>query len=117
MIVQGVSGTPGGMGYFGFSYFEENQDTLKALEIDDGSGCVAPSADSAQAGDYTPLARPLFVYAKTEALERQEVEDFLRYMLENEATIAERRSSSRSTRRRSRRTSRSSTTRPGRDDT
>jgi phosphate transport system substrate-binding protein len=89
VIVQGVKGTPGGMGYFGFSYFEENQDSLKALEIDDGSGCVAPSAESAQAGDYTPLARPLFVYAKTEALERQEVEDFLRYMLENEATIAE----------------------------
>ena len=89
VIVQGVSGTPGGMGYFGFSYFEENQDTLKALEIDDGSGCVAPSADAAQSGEYTPLARPLFVYAKTSALERQEVEDFLRYMLDNEATIAE----------------------------
>jgi phosphate transport system substrate-binding protein len=89
VIVQGVSGTPGGMGYFGFSYFEENQDTLNALEIDDGSGCVAPSADAAQSGEYTPLARPLFVYAKTTALERQEVEDFLRYMLDNEATIAE----------------------------
>ena len=89
VIVQGVSGTPGGMGYFGFSYFEENQDTLKALEIDDGSGCVAPSADAAQSGEYTPLARPLFVYAKTSALERQEVEDFLRHMLDNEATIAE----------------------------
>lgn len=90
VIVQGVRGTPGGMGYFGFSYFEENQDALKALEIDGGSGCVAPSSASAQAGDYTPLARPLFVYAKTAALERQEVEDFLRYMLENETTIAER---------------------------
>ena len=87
--MQGVSGTKGGLGYFGFSYFEENQDTLKAVEIDDGSGCVAPSVESAQAGDYTPLARPLFVYAKTDALERQEVEDFLRYMLENENAIAE----------------------------
>jgi phosphate transport system substrate-binding protein len=90
VIVQGVKGTPGGLGYFGFSYFEENQDALKALEIDDGSGCIAPSSESAQAGNYKPLARPLFVYAKTEALERPEVEDFLRYMLENEATIAER---------------------------
>ena len=90
VTVQGVSGSRGGLGYFGFSYFEENQDTLKALEIDDGSGCVAPSAESAQSGDYTPLARPLFVYVKSEALERQEVEDFVRYMLENETTIAER---------------------------
>jgi phosphate transport system substrate-binding protein len=89
VIVQGVSGTSGGLGYFGFSYFEENQDTLKALGIDSGSGCVAPSADAAQSGEYTPLSRPLFVYVKTSALERQEVEDFLRYMLDNEATIAE----------------------------
>jgi phosphate transport system substrate-binding protein len=89
VTVQGVSGTKGGLGYFGFSYFEQNQDTLKAVEIDDGSGCVAPSVASAQAGDYTPLARPLFVYAKTDALERQEVEDFVRYMLESENAIAE----------------------------
>jgi phosphate transport system substrate-binding protein len=90
VIVQGVKGTEGGMGYFGFSYFEENQADLKALEIDGGSGCVAPSVDAAQGGDYTPLARPLFVYANTEELEREEVEDFLRYMLENETEIAER---------------------------
>lgn len=89
VIVQGVGGTPGGMGYFGFSYFEANQATLRALEIDDGSGCVAPSVEAAQSGQYTPLARPLFVYAKRSALERQEVEDFLRFMLDNEATIAE----------------------------
>ncbi|MGI8973828.1 MAG: PstS family phosphate ABC transporter substrate-binding protein [Gaiella sp.] len=89
VIIQGVAGTPGGLGYFGFSYYEENQDKLKALEIDGGSGCVAPSVDTAQAGAYTPLSRPLYVYAKTEALERQEVDDFLRFMLENETTIAE----------------------------
>jgi len=90
VIVQGVKGTAGGLGYFGFSYFEENQGSLKAVEIDGGSGCVAPSAESTQAGEYVPLARPLFVYAKTDALARSEVEDFLRYMLENEASIAER---------------------------
>jgi phosphate transport system substrate-binding protein len=90
VLVQGVGGTKGGLGYFGFSYFEENQDRLKALEIDGGSGCVAPSSETAQGGEYVPLARPLFVYAKTTALDRQEVEDFLRYMLENEASIAER---------------------------
>jgi phosphate transport system substrate-binding protein len=90
VIVQGVRGTDGGMAYFGFSYFEENQDTLKAVEIDGGDGCVAPSVEAAQGGDYVPLARPLFVYAKTDALEREEVEDFLRYMLDNETEIAER---------------------------
>jgi phosphate transport system substrate-binding protein len=89
VIVQGVKGTEGGLGYFGFSYFEENQDSLKALEVDGGSGCVSPSVDTAQGGTYVPLARPLFVYAKTDALARQEVEGFLRYMLDNETSIAE----------------------------
>ena len=64
MIVQGVAGEKGGLGYFGFSYYEENQDTLKALEIDGGDGCVAPSVETAQDGTYTPLSRPLFVYVK-----------------------------------------------------
>ncbi len=89
VTVQGVSGSKGGLGYFGFSYFEENQDTLKAVEIDNGSGCVEPSVETAQAGDYEPLSRPLFVYVKTESLERDEVADFLTYMLDNETTIAE----------------------------
>jgi phosphate transport system substrate-binding protein len=90
VTVQGVSGDQGGLGYFGFSYFEENQDQLKALEVDGGSGCVAPSVDTAQDGSYTPLSRPLFIYVKTSSLEDNEaLGDFVRYMLENEQTIAE----------------------------
>jgi phosphate transport system substrate-binding protein len=89
VTVQGVSGTKGGMGYFGFSYFEQNQDKLKALEIDGGGGCVAPSVETAQSGAYKPLSRPLFVYVKREALDRPEVEAFVRYTLDNAASIAE----------------------------
>ena len=89
VTVQGVAGTKGGLGYFGFSYFEDNQETLEALEVDGGSGCVAPSVESAQSGDYAPLSRPLFVYVKTTSFERPEVADFLAYMLDNEAAIAE----------------------------
>jgi phosphate transport system substrate-binding protein len=88
-IVTGVSGEQGGLGYFGFSYFEENQDQLKALAIDSGDGCVAPSVETAQDGSYKPLSRPLFVYVKQESLARPEVEAFLRYLLENEKSIAE----------------------------
>ena len=88
-IVTGVAGEKGGLGYFGFSYFEENQDTLKALEIDGGDGCVAPSVASAQNGTYKPLSRPLFIYAKKEAVARPEVEAFLRFLLDNEQSIAE----------------------------
>jgi phosphate transport system substrate-binding protein len=89
VIVQGVGGERGGLGYLGFSYYEENQDTLKAIEVDGGSGCVAPSVEAAQNGDYKPLSRPLFVYAKTESFSRPEVEAFLGYMIENAASIAE----------------------------
>jgi phosphate transport system substrate-binding protein len=88
-IVTGVSGEKGGLGYFGFSYFEENQDSLTALEIDGGDGCVAPSVETAQNGTYKPLSRPLFIYVKQDALSRPEVEAFLRYILDNEQAIAE----------------------------
>jgi phosphate transport system substrate-binding protein len=89
VTVQGVGGTEGGLGYLGFSYYEENLDTLKAVEIDSGEGCVAPSVAAAQDGSYAPLSRPLFVYVKSSSFERQEVEDFVGYMLDNEASIAE----------------------------
>ena len=89
VIVQGVTGEKGGLGYFGFSYFEENQDSLKALEIDGGDGCVAPSVETAQDGTYKPLSRPLYIYAKRESFERPEVEAFVGYLLDNETQIAE----------------------------
>jgi phosphate transport system substrate-binding protein len=87
--VTGVAGAPGGMGYFGYSFFNENQDQLKALEIDDGSGCVAPSVETVQDGTYKPLARPLFVYPSAAALERPEFDAFLEYYLDNVNDIAE----------------------------
>jgi phosphate transport system substrate-binding protein len=87
--VTGVSGAPGGMGYFGYSFFAENEGTLKALEIDSGNGCVAPSAETAQDGTYTPLARPLFVYPSAEALARPEFDAFMQYYLDNVNDIAE----------------------------
>jgi len=88
-IVTGVAGEKGGLGYFGFSYFEENQDRLKAVEIDGGDGCVAPSVATAQDGTYKPLSRPLYIYVKKDALARPEIEAFMRYILDNGIEIAE----------------------------
>ena len=64
VLVQGVSGTEGAVGFFGFTYYEENADKLKALKVENpGTGeCVAPSVETAQDGSYAPLARPLFIY-------------------------------------------------------
>jgi len=90
VIVQGVSGDEGGLGYLGFSYYEENQDKLKALEVDGGQGCVAPSVEAAQNDTYTPLSRPLFMYVKTSALtDNESLADFMRFTLENAQSIAQ----------------------------
>jgi phosphate transport system substrate-binding protein len=89
VIVQAVQGDPGALGYFGFTYYEENQDTLKALEVNGGERCVAPSAEAARDGSYSPLARPLFIYVKNESMARPEVAAFLRFYLDNIDTVAE----------------------------
>jgi phosphate transport system substrate-binding protein len=89
VLVRGVAGSKGGLGYFGFSYYEENQGELKALGIDDGNGCIEPSVETAQSGDYKPLSRPLFVYAKTASFTKPHVRAFIRYMLANAEQLAE----------------------------
>jgi phosphate transport system substrate-binding protein len=90
VTVQAVAGEKGGLGYLGFSYYEENTDKLKALEVDGGSGCVAPSAEAAQDGTYTPLSRPLFIYVKTESITtKPEVAGFVDYYLNNVISLAD----------------------------
>ena len=89
VTVQAVAGDPGALGYLGFTYFEENMDSLKAVEIDGGDGCVAPSVEAARDGTYVPLSRPLFIYAKNESLARPEVYGFVEFFLTNSVQIAE----------------------------
>jgi phosphate transport system substrate-binding protein len=89
VIVQGVSGTKGGLGYFGYTYYEENAERLTAVEIDSGNGCVAPSAETAQDGTYTPLSRPLFIYPSKQSLTKPQVKAFFDYFIANDAVIAQ----------------------------
>ena len=88
-IVQGVQSNPGGLGYFGLSYVEENPDAIKAVAVDGGQGCVEPSTETVLDGSYTPLGRPLFIYASTETVARPEGRAFLQYYIENSDAIAE----------------------------
>ena len=67
VIVDGVANTEGGMGYLGFTYYEENADSLTALAVDAGDGCITPSAEAAQSGEYIPLSRPLYIYVSNAA--------------------------------------------------
>jgi phosphate transport system substrate-binding protein len=85
VLVQGVSGDPNSLGYFGYSYYETNQDKLKALAVDG----VDPTTESIRSGDY-PLSRPLFIYVSTQALEEnQAVGPFVDFYLENLNSIVE----------------------------
>jgi len=89
VLVQGVEGEAGGLGYFGFSYYEQNQDKLNLVGVDDGSGCVKPAAKPIQSGEYKPLSRPLFMYPSEKALKQPEVKAFMDYVVENYQPIAE----------------------------
>jgi phosphate transport system substrate-binding protein len=89
VTVTGVSGTKGGLGYFGLSYLQENEGKVKGVQVDGGSGCVAPSTETVQDGSYTPLSRPLFIYPSDKALARPEVKAFLDFYVTNYQQIAE----------------------------
>ena len=83
-IVQGLEGSPYAMGYFGYSYYAQNRDRVTALKIKkrDGDACGQPSLRAASDGTY-PMARPLFIYPSEEALQREEVYEFVKFYLEN----------------------------------
>jgi phosphate transport system substrate-binding protein len=89
VLVQGVAGEPGGLGYFGFSYYEQNQDKLNLVGVDGGSGCVKPSLETISSGEYKPLSRPIFMYPSQEAIQRPEVKAFMDYVVENYEAISE----------------------------
>jgi phosphate transport system substrate-binding protein len=88
-LVTGVAGDKGGLGYFGFSYFEANADKLNLIGIDDGDGCVKPSSKTIQEGSYKPLSRPLYMYPSSKSLGRPEVKAFMDFVVANQAKIAE----------------------------
>lgn len=88
VIVEGVINDQYALGYFGFAYFVQNPDALKAVEVDNGDGCVAPTDETIADGSYSPLSRPLFVYVSAQALERPEVQEFMRFYLANAAALA-----------------------------
>ena len=90
VIVKGVGGSPNALGYFGYTYYEENSDTLKAVEVDSGEGCVAPSAETAQDGTYSPLSRPLFIYVnKASYADKKQVAAFVDYYVEQDQQVSE----------------------------
>jgi len=89
VLVSGVAGDSNAIGYFGYAYYVENSDSVKAIAVDGGSGCVEPTEATINDNSYAPLSRPLFIYPDVnKAKERPELKAFVDFYLENAVTLA-----------------------------
>lgn len=89
VLVRGVAGEKGGIGFFGCAYYFENRNKLKALAIDGGNGAVLPNPQTIESGTYAPFSRPLFIYVSAKSLERPEVKAFVDFYLDEGPELAE----------------------------
>ncbi|HSP22311.1 MAG TPA: PstS family phosphate ABC transporter substrate-binding protein [Planococcus sp. (in: firmicutes)] len=86
VLVQGIQGDKNAIGFFGYAYFVANKDTLKAVKI----GGIEPNNETIESGEYAPLSRPLFTYAKNESLtENEAAYNFMQYTIENAGEMAD----------------------------
>jgi phosphate transport system substrate-binding protein len=91
-LVQGIANDKYALGFFGVAYYEENRQRLKLVAVDDGkpdngAGCILPTVTTVEDGTYQPLSRPLFIYVKKTALERPVVQGFVKFYLDQAATL------------------------------
>jgi phosphate transport system substrate-binding protein len=92
VLVQGIAGNKGALGYVPYAYYEPNKDKLKALAIDwdkDDLGPIPPTLENVEFGKYNPFSRPLFLYVNLKSAERVEVKDFVEFYLKNARKFAE----------------------------
>ena len=90
VLVQGVARDVNALGYFGFSYYVENKDKLKAVPIVNDKGqAVTPSFDAVVKGSYQPLSRPIFIYVNAKSLAKPEVKEFVQFYMEQGAKLAQ----------------------------
>lgn len=89
VLVQGVSTDKYALGFFGLAYYEENQDKLKLVPIDNGEGPpVKPTAETVSKNTYAPLSRPLYIYVRKSAAQREHVQKFVNFYLNNAPKLA-----------------------------
>ncbi|EKD89339.1 MAG: hypothetical protein ACD_34C00109G0002 [uncultured bacterium] len=90
VLVQGVAGDVNAIGYFGYAYYAENTNKLKALPIVEKAGkpAVLPSAKTVSDGSYQPLARPIFIYVNTKSLTKPEVKKFVDFYMAHGGKMA-----------------------------
>ena len=84
VLVKGVAGDKGSLGYFGFAYYIENKDKLKIVPIRQGNKKpVSPTMTTINNGSYAPLSRPIFIYVNLQSAKKSEVREFIRFYLKN----------------------------------
>ncbi|MEC5396456.1 PstS family phosphate ABC transporter substrate-binding protein [Uliginosibacterium sp. H1] len=90
VLVQGVSRDINAIGYFGYAYYAENQDKLKAIPVVEKAGkpAVLPSQDTVMKGTYQPLSRPIFIYVSAKSADRAEVKEFIDFYLKEGGKLA-----------------------------
>lgn len=89
VLVRGVEGDEGALGFFGFAYYIENKERLNALAVNPGSGAVGPNHDTIENGTYAPFSRPLFIYVNRRAADKPAVKAFIAFYLDNVRQLAE----------------------------
>ncbi|MFB6275926.1 MAG: PstS family phosphate ABC transporter substrate-binding protein [Halothece sp.] len=88
VLVKGVENNKNALGYFGYAYYAENKDALKAVAIDNGEGPpVKPSQKTIESGEYAPLSRPLYIYVKKSSLDKPGVRTFVEYYMQESKPI------------------------------
>ncbi|NIQ03597.1 MAG: phosphate ABC transporter substrate-binding protein PstS family protein [Nitrospinaceae bacterium] len=84
VLVQGVAGDKGSLGYFGFAYYVENKDKLKVVPIKQkGKNPVAPTLTTINNGSYAPLSRPIFIYVNLKSAKKPEIREFVRFYMKH----------------------------------
>lgn len=94
VLVQGVSTDVNALGFFGFAYYEENQNKLKIVPVDDlndenGKGAITPTLETVKDGSYAPLSRPLFIYVSSKAASSPAAVDFVNFYLDNAGELSQ----------------------------
>jgi len=90
MLVHGVSNDKGGLAYFGFAYYVENQKKLKAVPVKNGdAAAVSPTLATIADGSYAPLSRPIFIYVRKASASRPEVKAFIDFAFGDGLGLAE----------------------------
>ena len=89
LLVSGISNTTNALGFFGLAYFERNQDKLKLVPIDNGTGPITPTLETISAGAYAPLSRPMYIYVSEQFIEQEAGKAFINFYLENAGDLAD----------------------------